>query len=47
MINPPELSINDEARNEAHIASTSVRLLAKKTKRGSSDASPNQLNQAR
>jgi len=26
MINPPELPINDEARNEAHIASTGVRL---------------------
>jgi len=25
MINPPELPINDEARNEAHIASTGVR----------------------
>jgi len=25
MINPPELKINDEARNEAHIASTGVR----------------------
>jgi len=26
MINPPELPIKDEARNEAHIASTGVRL---------------------
>jgi len=26
MINPPELPIEDEARNEAHIASTGVRL---------------------
>jgi len=26
MINPPELPINDEARNEAHIPSTGVRL---------------------
>jgi len=26
MINPSELPINDEARNEAHIASTGVRL---------------------
>jgi len=26
MINPPELPINDEARKEAHIASTGVRL---------------------
>jgi len=26
MINPPELPMDDEARNEAHIASTSVRL---------------------
>jgi len=25
MINPPELRINDEARNEVHIASTGVR----------------------
>ena len=25
MIHPPELPINDEARNEAHIASTGVR----------------------
>jgi len=25
MINPPELPINDEARNEAHIASKGVR----------------------
>jgi len=25
MINPPELPINGEARNEAHIASTGVR----------------------
>jgi len=25
MTNPPELPINDEARNEAHIASTGVR----------------------
>jgi len=25
MINPPELPINDDARNEAHIASTGVR----------------------
>jgi len=25
MINPPELPINDEGRNEAHIASTGVR----------------------
>jgi len=26
MINPPELLINNEARNEAHIVSTGVRL---------------------
>jgi len=26
MINPPELPINVEARNDAHIASTGVRL---------------------
>jgi len=26
MINPPELPVDDEARNEAHIASTGVRL---------------------
>jgi len=26
MINPPELPINDEAQNDAHIASTRVRL---------------------
>jgi len=26
MINPPELPINDEVRNDAHIASTGVRL---------------------
>jgi len=26
MINPPELPINDEARNDAHITSTGVRL---------------------
>ena len=26
MINPPELPIDDEARNEAHFASTGVRL---------------------
>jgi len=26
MINPPEMPINDEARNDAHIASASVRL---------------------
>jgi len=26
MINPPEMPINDEARNEAHIANTGVRL---------------------
>jgi len=26
MINPPKLPINDEARNEAHMASTGVRL---------------------
>jgi len=26
MINPPELPIDDEAPNEAHIASTGVRL---------------------
>jgi len=30
MINPPELPINDEARNDAHIASTGV-LLHKST----------------
>jgi len=34
MINPPEMPINDEARSEAHIASTGVRLYQhKKTKR--------------
>jgi len=26
MINPPEMSINDGTRNEAHIASTGVQL---------------------
>jgi len=26
MINPPEMPISDEIRNEAHIASTGVRL---------------------
>jgi len=26
VINPPELPINDEARNDAHIASTGVQL---------------------
>jgi len=26
MINPPELPINDEARNDANVASTGVRL---------------------
>jgi len=26
MINPPELPINDEVRNDAHIANTGVRL---------------------
>jgi len=26
MIHPPELPINDEGRNDAHIASTGVRL---------------------
>jgi len=26
MINPPEMPINDEARNDAHITSTGVRL---------------------
>jgi len=26
MINPPELPVNDKARNEAHIASIGVRL---------------------
>jgi len=26
MINPPELPMNDEARNKGHIASTAVRL---------------------
>jgi len=26
MINPPELPMNDEARNDAHIASAGVRL---------------------
>jgi len=26
MINPPELPIDDEARNDVHIASTGVRL---------------------
>jgi len=29
MINPPEMAINDETRNEAHIASTGVRLQAR------------------
>jgi len=33
MINPPELPINDEARNEAHIASICVTVLTQKTKR--------------
>jgi len=28
MINPPELPINDKARNDGHIASTGVRLYA-------------------
>jgi len=26
MVNPPELPVNDDARNDAHIASTGVRL---------------------
>jgi len=30
MIRPPELPINDEARSEAHIASTGVTVLARK-----------------
>jgi len=39
MINPPELPIDDEARNEAHIASIGVRLYEhKKTERETSDA---------
>jgi len=40
VINPPEMSIHDEARNEAHITSTGVAtVLAQKTKRKNSDAS--------
>jgi len=40
MSNPLEMPINDEARDEAHVASTGGRLCKhKKTKRGSSDAS--------
>jgi len=50
MINPPELPIDDKARNEPHIASTGLHsistknetgnpLLAQKTKRATSDAS--------
>jgi len=40
MINPPELPMNDETRNEGHIASTGVRLhYHKKTKQETSDAS--------
>jgi len=39
MTNPPELPINDETRNEAHIASAGVRLYChKKTKRATSHA---------
>ena len=34
MINPPELPINDGARNEAHIASTGVQLYKHKNKKG-------------
>jgi len=26
MVNPPELPVSDDARNDAHIASTGVRL---------------------
>jgi len=40
MVNPPDLPINDEARNEAHIASTGMRLdQHKKPKRETSDTS--------
>jgi len=49
MIIPPELPINDEARNDAHIASTGVAHTQDchiKTKRVTSDASKSQLNQA-
>jgi len=34
MTNPPELPINDEARNETHIASTGVRLYQHKKRNG-------------
>jgi len=34
MINPPELSISDEVRNEAHITSTGVRLYYHKKRNG-------------
>jgi len=34
MINPPELPIDDEARNEAHIANTAVRLYWHKKRNG-------------
>jgi len=33
-INPPEMPINDEARNEAHIASTGARLYYHKKRNG-------------
>jgi len=37
--NPPELPIDDEARKEAHTASTCATVLAQKTKRETSDVS--------
>jgi len=45
MINPPELPINDLARNDAHI-SAHQGLLHQKKKPEISDASKRQLNQA-
>jgi len=53
MINPPELPINDQARNDAHIASTVVGCISahpglphQKTKLETRDASRSQINQA-
>jgi len=50
MINPPNMPINDKARNDAHIASAGVRLLRTPalatSKTETRDASKSQLNQA-
>jgi len=46
MINPRELPVDDEARDEAHCKHRWATVLAQKTKRETSDASYNQLNQA-